>query len=106
MLAVWHIAGARRTRATKNEFEPVDRDLTEGRQFLEVQLETKVFRIEAYRPLHVLHLVPNTPKARVFRKTLLSQGAAHPMPLSKSWINSRAVPLLRQRVAEGRVTDL
>lgn len=62
ILAARHWTRTRRSRATENEFQTVNRDLSEGRRRLVIQLETKLFCVERDSPIDIPNLVPDAPE--------------------------------------------
>jgi hypothetical protein len=53
----------RRTRAAEDKLEIADRDLSEGRQILAIQLEAELFCIEVSRTVDIFDLISDPPKA-------------------------------------------
>src|SRR5215469_5159470 len=60
--AIGHLPGPGCAGTAEDEFETADRDLSEGGQGLQVQIEAQRLRIEGNRPLNLFDLIPNPPK--------------------------------------------
>src|SRR5262249_21723395 len=94
---VGHWARTRSPGTTENQFKIPNRDLSESRQILRIQLQPKLLGVECNRALHIFDLIAHAPKSQ--NKTLrFLCGALH---CHTSWLAGRAIFCRRSWVVVG-----